>query len=89
MGRLIPLEKKLPSYGMEVESDCHPGSRRKMASSAISEGRLEPEACPEQFTTSLSFVWRNAKTSRKFTMQVERVCHTYGAGFGGGQQFNA
>jgi hypothetical protein len=44
MGRLIPLEKKLPSYGMEVESDCHPGSRRKMASSAIKEGRLEPEA---------------------------------------------
>ena len=44
MGRLIPLEKKLPSYGMEVESDCHPGNRKKIASSAIKDGRLDPEA---------------------------------------------
>ncbi|KAH0389199.1 hypothetical protein KCU92_g175, partial [Aureobasidium melanogenum] len=58
---------------VEVESDCHPGSRKEA---------VHDIASPKQFTTSLSFVRRDSEGGREFAMQAERIRHAYGAGFG-------
>ncbi|KAG9533710.1 hypothetical protein KCU93_g309, partial [Aureobasidium melanogenum] len=70
-GKIAILSLVLQTW-VEVESDCHPGSRKKMASSEMREGRLDPEARKR----------RDSEGGREFAMQAERIRHAYGAGFG-------